>query len=47
MAMRLGRGVTVRSMSMVVHVIVRVLVLRVPMIDRECLALVQHGRQAS
>lgn len=47
MSMRLGCRVKVGPMSMVVDVTARVLVLRVAVVDREGLTLVQHGRQAN
>jgi hypothetical protein len=45
--MRLSCRVKMWPMSMVVDVTAMVLVLRVTVVERECLAVVQHGRQAS
>ena len=42
--MPLRRGVNVRPVSVIVHIIEGMLVLRVAMVDRDCIALVQHGR---
>lgn len=47
MSMRLGCRVKVRPMSMVVDVTAIVLVLRMAVVDRGCLKVVQHARQAS
>jgi hypothetical protein len=45
--MRLSRSVKVRPMSMVVDVTAIVVVLRVAVVERESLKVVQHARQAS
>jgi hypothetical protein len=45
--MRPSCRVKVRPMSMVVDVTAMVLVLRVTVVERECPAVLQHGRQAS
>jgi len=37
-------SVDVRPVSVVVHMIVRVLVVRMAVVGRDCIALVQHGR---
>jgi hypothetical protein len=47
MSMRHSCRVKVRPVSMVVDVTAGVFVLRVAVVDRACLTVVQHGRQAS
>jgi hypothetical protein len=47
MSVRLSCSVKVRPISMVVDVTATVLVLRVAVVDGECLTVVQHARQAS
>jgi hypothetical protein len=44
--MALSCEVNVRPVSVVVHIIVRVLVVGVAMVGRNCVALMQHGGQA-